>query len=831
MKTTVWVKMLMALAILFALMVWPTVASAQEVDFPLSSAPSSAGAGPEPQRFVGNYCGAFGGISMRDEDDRTFEVDVPGTPVGAYIYWSGRGGLNEAGDAAIQIGRNGGPLQDITADVETVAVSDNNYQWFTYAYNALQGTDPLIGPGVNSLRVTSMDIPERHGIGALVVYENADLCPYQQIDLFFGNDVLYKGWDGSSGPHSEVTCVDFPAPPEPIEIDIQMFVGGIENPLRSDAIWYATGMGAKPVNLVNESFAFFLDEQLEGLAGNEFDNYDTFVQDPQPIVVKGGDTWACFQIESPEPPNPGKTKGISATWINLAVRIPLANIAITPDGVNPLNDPHTFTVTVESSLSFQSLTITPSVEPTPDEQSTTCDNPVIEGATATCTLTINSSMPGVFTATAEAIIDLGNITATVVTNGRGNSSLPAIKTYIPGPAIDIEKATNGEDADDPTGPYIPVDGAVNWTYVVTNIGDVDLFDVIVVDDQGVVVTCPQTTLVVGESMTCTGQGVAVAGQYVNIGTVTGQTSTGQQVNDEDPSHYFGYIPAAIGDFVFGDSNPDGETPAEIVSGNGLQDEGELGVDGIIVQLYTSDDVLVAETVTADGGFYEFVGLIPGDYYVVFINPFDEGLWTFANIGDNDAVDSDGDLFLPVTVEIEHEGDVIRTDIISLEPGEYDSSWDAGLVGLSTLGSSALGDRVWLDRDKDGIQDDVVTEPGIADVLVTLYKVLDGGELEFVADMISGTSGDYLFEGLDPGSYVVEFSLPADFTVSPLSAGGDATLDSDANAIDGRTQEFYLPSYMIDRTWDAGIYQTPTAIEVIDEPVAPGLRIFLPLIMQ
>ncbi|MCB0130676.1 MAG: hypothetical protein KDD78_07500 [Caldilineaceae bacterium] len=101
----------------------------------------------------------------------------------------------------------------------------------------------------------------------------------------------------------------------------------------------------------------------------------------------------------------------------------------------------------------------------------------------------------------------------------------------------------------------------------------------------------------------------------------------------------------------------------------------------------------------------------------------------------------------------------------------------------------------------------------------------------MADMISGSAGDYLFEGLDPGSYVVEFSLPADFTVSPQSAGGDAALDNDANAIDGRTQEFFLPSYMVDRTWDAGIYQTPTAIEVIDEPVAPGLRIFLPLIMQ
>ena len=64
----------------------------------------------------------------------------------------------------------------------------------------------------------------------------------------------------------------------------------------------------------------------------------------------------------------------------------------------------------------------------------------------------------------------------------------------------------------------------------------------VTDDQGVVVTCPQTTLDVGESMTCTGDGTAAAGQYANIGTATGTSPTGEIVEDEDPSHYFGADP-------------------------------------------------------------------------------------------------------------------------------------------------------------------------------------------------------------------------------------------------------------------------------------------------
>ena len=40
------------------------------------------------------------------------------------------------------------------------------------------------------------------------------------------------------------------------------------------------------------------------------------------------------------------------------------------------------------------------------------------------------------------------------------------------PGVDIEKATNGEDADEPTGPEVRVGDEVTWTFVVTNTGDI-----------------------------------------------------------------------------------------------------------------------------------------------------------------------------------------------------------------------------------------------------------------------------------------------------------------------------------------------------------------------
>jgi hypothetical protein len=123
-----------------------------------------------------------------------------------------------------------------------------------------------------------------------------------------------------------------------------------------------------------------------------------------------------------------------------------------------------------------------------------------------------------------------------------------------GASIDIEKATNGEDADTPTGPTIIVGDTVNWTYVVTNTGELTLANVVVTDDQGVAVSCPADTLAPGASFTCTGSGTATAGQYANLGSVTGQpvdggTPVGDPVSDDDPSHYFGEEAGCVDKFV------------------------------------------------------------------------------------------------------------------------------------------------------------------------------------------------------------------------------------------------------------------------------------------
>lgn len=146
------------------------------------------------------------------------------------------------------------------------------------------------------------------------------------------------------------------------------------------------------------------------------------------------------------------------------------------------------------------------------------------------------------------------------------------------PSIDIEKDTNGNQADlvaDQSNRLVGDD--VDWTFEVTNDGNTDLAGVEVTDsvtidnetlpDPGGIVcdwasssdaATPARNLSIGETVTCTSSSTVVAGQFGNDATVTatpvadaatadpdasvalvdGAGDTLADVEDSDPSHYF-----------------------------------------------------------------------------------------------------------------------------------------------------------------------------------------------------------------------------------------------------------------------------------------------------
>mgnify|MGYP005847670249 CR=1 FL=1 len=117
---------------------------------------------------------------------------------------------------------------------------------------------------------------------------------------------------------------------------------------------------------------------------------------------------------------------------------------------------------------------------------------------------------------------------------------------------------------------------------------------------------------------------------------------------------------------------------------------------------------------------------------------------------------------------------------------------------------SLGDKVWNDLNKDGIQDS--GEPGVPYVNVFLY---DCSTNYLVTTTITDANGNYLFANLNPGNYYVQFILPSGYAFSPINQGTDDAVDSDAGLL-GKTDCISLTGGQNNLTVDAGIFETPIA---------------------
>lgn len=111
--------------------------------------------------------------------------------------------------------------------------------------------------------------------------------------------------------------------------------------------------------------------------------------------------------------------------------------------------------------------------------------------------------------------------------------------------------------------------------------------------------------------------------------------------------------AGIGDFVWEDFNV-----------NGQQDPGEPGIADYPVYLKNANGDIIDSTRTDENGNYAFLGLIPGNYSILF-PPAPGGERTLFDTGD-DATDNDADPDM--------NG---MTQVYNLSPGEFDMTVDAG----------------------------------------------------------------------------------------------------------------------------------------------------------
>ncbi len=160
---------------------------------------------------------------------------------------------------------------------------------------------------------------------------------------------------------------------------------------------------------------------------------------------------------------------------------------------------------------------------------------------------------GVFTVTFDALIDnplppaVTRVRNVAIVTANDEEKQAEVETPIDlDPVLTIEKATNGDDADTPTGPEIQVGDPVTWTYVVRNTGPITVTNISVTDNVTGVTpiyvdgdTNANGILETTETWTYQATGIAILGQYSNIGTVRGTDADGDSIAAQDPSHYWG----------------------------------------------------------------------------------------------------------------------------------------------------------------------------------------------------------------------------------------------------------------------------------------------------
>lgn len=355
----------------------------------------------------------------------------------------------------------------------------------------------------------------------------------------------------------------------------------------------------------------------------------------------------------------------------------------------------------------------------------------------------------------------------------------AIIEPTPGPSIDIEKWT---DEDGSSGPdYDPEGKLTNDGYVgdfddeskeltagveqqinftISNDGGEALIDLTVTDAttggtsgeiQDLVCTFPDESTGVewdgpfepGTQFKCVGTlpGLEAGQTHTNTATIVGTgIESGTEVTDEDP--WNGHVKSyAIGDYVWVDSDRDG-----------IQGEDEDPLAEVTVELYNENDELIGTTATDAEGRYLFDNLPAGSYKVKFTLTEEQAtIYTFTspNAGDDTGVDSNAD---PVTgwteVFVLDDSNEALTNDYDRELGAtegVDPTWDAGVI----LKAVSVGDYVWVDENRDGIQDE--GEPGIPGV--TLCLVGPDGEPvtdvfgDPVGPVVTDENGYYSFENL------------------------------------------------------------------------------------
>ncbi len=201
-------------------------------------------------------------------------------------------------------------------------------------------------------------------------------------------------------------------------------------------------------------------------------------------------------------------------------------------------------------------------------------------------------------------------------------------------------------------------------------------------------------------------------------------------------------PATIKGTVFHDRNNDG-----------IQQDGEEGIEGVLIQLFDADGNVVQETFTDANGDYCFEELLPGEYKLVETQPTDflDGIDTLGTVLGADGTETTSghaldDQFCEIILVGGDQG--VEFNFGEIRPGSISGNVHADADGDKSTFNAALGDRP------------------LEGVVLELLDV-DGNVL---ATTTTDANGDYSFNNLAPGEYAVREFTPEGFIDGTGEAG-------------------------------------------------------------
>ena len=250
-----------------------------------------------------------------------------------------------------------------------------------------------------------------------------------------------------------------------------------------------------------------------------------------------------------------------------------------------------------------------------------------------------------------------------------------------------------------------------------------------------------------------------------VGTIDGETvgeasddflgsitlSSGQDAVNYD---FCEHIPAELHGRVFHDRNNDGF----------IQD-GDEGIENVVVQLFNPDGDLVAETTTDAAGNYWFSDLIAGTYKIQEIQPesFEDGIDSVGTVNGVTRGDGMNDM----------------TSNIEIRGGERGVEFNFGEIRLASISG-------FVHADMNG-NCTLEAEAGDDPLANVTLELLDANG-QVLATTETDANGFYEFDNLLPGEYSIRQQQPLEFFDGDNLVGSGNGDDSVANLLSGITIE-------------------------------------------